>query len=87
VLTSGSNAAKNLSQEVSHKIKGYFPPSWIFFQKMAIVMYAEKLQDFKNRTQPNGESRNYAISLLIRLTAGQICHLLASATELQNLAS
>jgi len=45
------------------------------------------LQDFKNRTQPNGESRNYAIYLRIRLSAGQIVHLLASATELQNLAS
>ena len=54
---------------------------------MAIVMYAEMLQDFKNRTQPNGENRNYAVSLLIRLSAGQIGHLLASATELQNLAS
>jgi len=78
---------KKLPQKVSHKIKGYFPPSWIFSPKMAIVMYAEMLQDFKNRTQPNGENRNYAVSLLIRLSAGQIGHLLASATELQNLAS
>jgi hypothetical protein len=78
---------KKLSQEVSHKIKGYFPSSWIFSPKMAIVMYAEMLQGFKNRTQPKGESRNYAISLLIRLSAGQIGHLLASTTELQNLAS
>jgi hypothetical protein len=87
VLTSGSNAGKKLSQEVSRKIKGYFPPSWIFSPKMAIVMYIEMLLDFKNRMQPNGESRNYAVSLLIRLSAGQIGHLLASATEPQTLAS
>jgi hypothetical protein len=49
VLTSGSNAAKKLSQEVSHKIKGYFPLSWILSPKLAIVMYTEMLQDFKKK--------------------------------------